>query len=732
MIRLILLLLFTVSISTAAQDISITIQPVSVVECVGNPVNIFINAESKVGNNLQYQWYKDGEKVSEAVSPVLKFTSLQHNQSGLYYCQVTSEGTSESVNSIIASVYALRPTSITLEPEDIKTNISSGSISLNFDAHINGFTIEEAIQKGENVKIQWYQVEGNINIPLEDNPIYNGTKTNKLNITFNNISDTTKYFASIEGKCGIVTTRIASVIKNFNELVLKLEDLDACEGIIYSLKAQITNPQNHKLEFQWYKNGQPIYYKENLKGIYSEELLFEHIYMKDTGNYKIEAKIKDINYKVFSNEVNVNVGKEPKIVCFRADTLRFDTDNYDKEQKRDIVTGWTKDVRLAIYYEFNNVPVQFDIYCNGNLISSTNSIESRWHLGNIYYLNFDVERNDDSKYWVIAHNKCGYSYSDTVNIILENNCDPYNQKQHLCEKDTMYFQIDYINRKENIKLDYFWQYFYEGGFEAEIKTPWVYDDSTLIREKNYLLHKDMQYVFMKNENFYELRHFIDREQIGLKIRNRDSTRGWESIFCCLDVYLELMPIIRREPVHRTVNNGDRDTLFNISFVNEEPFKMDIFFTIYFMQSLDSEPKEIYAGVPDYGLYYYYIKNCEMKDDGYYFALARHNNDCNPVSTDTIKVTVIPKGIVAGVNENSIESYFSIQPNPASEFINLKINNEASPIAAGKVQIFDILGMEVMSEVVSPMTGSHRMNLSGLPVGVYYIRIGDKVEKFVKM
>ena len=45
MIRLILLLLFTVSISTAAQDISITIQPVSVVECVGNPFNIFLNAD---------------------------------------------------------------------------------------------------------------------------------------------------------------------------------------------------------------------------------------------------------------------------------------------------------------------------------------------------------------------------------------------------------------------------------------------------------------------------------------------------------------------------------------------------------------------------------------------------------------------------------------------------------------------------------------------------------------
>jgi hypothetical protein len=115
-------------------------------------------------------------------------------------------------------------------------------------------------------------------------------------------------------------------------------------------------------------------------------------------------------------------------------------------------------------------------------------------------------------------------------------------------------------------------------------------------------------------------------------------------------------------------------------------------------------------------------------------LARHNNDCNPVSTDTIKVTVIPKGIVAGVNENSIESYFSIQPNPASEFITIQIQPSLGfePSEGYQVQIIDVLGIEVMSESIHPMTQSHRMNIERLPSGVYYIRIGDRVEKFLKM
>ena len=719
MIRLILLLLFTVSISTAAQDISITIQPVSVVECVGNPVNIFINAESKVGNNLQYQWYKDGEKVSEAVSPVLKFTSLQHNQSGLYYCQVTSEGTSESVNSIIASVYALRPTSITLEPEDIKTNISSGSISLNFDAHINGFTIEEAIQKGENVKIQWYQVEGNINIPLEDNPIYNGTKTNKLNITFNNISDTTKYFASIEGKCGIVTTRIASVIKNFNELVLKLEDLDACEGIIYSLKAQITNPQNHKLEFQWYKNGQPIYYKENLKGIYSDELFFEPIYMKDSGNYKIEAKIKDINYKVFSNEVSVRVGKEPKIVCIRADTSIWG--------KKGALNRWSNNLmQFNIFYEINPLPIQFDIFQDGKLISTLNSNDSHWNLGDVYYLNLMyIKRNDTSKYWVIAHNKCGNAYSDTISTYNQSNCDPFYQfRSNLCVNQPLTLKINHhLPERPLNEWKYQWVT-YEIGKSMFLEPPYK-DGSTI------LLHLKLFKSYLARDN----NKSIDNYDFSLEVSKDSIYNGVHhhldiDIFCCVYLQMGYIPVIKRQPVNKELIYGEKDTIIYIYFDNE--FNKNIEVELYYMASLKNKPRLVDKSAPEYGRWYTFIKNATFAEDGYYFALAKYDNYCDSVITDTIRVNVIPKGIAADVNENGIEPYFSIQPNPTTNFIDIKLNNEASLLAAGKVQIFDILGIEVMFESIHPMTGSHRMNVERLPAGVYYIRIGDKVEKFLKM
>ena len=78
------------------------------------------------------------------------------------------------------------------------------------------------------------------------------------------------------------------------------------------------------------------------------------------------------------------------------------------------------------------------------------------------------------------------------------------------------------------------------------------------------------------------------------------------------------------------------------------------------------------------------------------------------------------------------SFRVIYPNPAGDFITIQ-PSEVLEISEGyKVQLFDLLGIEVMSESIHPMTQSHRMNIERLPAGVYYVKIGDKVEKFVKM
>ncbi len=80
-----------------------------------------------------------------------------------------------------------------------------------------------------------------------------------------------------------------------------------------------------------------------------------------------------------------------------------------------------------------------------------------------------------------------------------------------------------------------------------------------------------------------------------------------------------------------------------------------------------------------------------------------------------------------------ESCISIVPNPASDYIEIMISSDskgACPLV-NDIEIFDVLGNRVISQSIHPMTPSHRMNVANLPKGVYYVRIGDKVEKFVK-
>jgi hypothetical protein len=79
----------------------------------------------------------------------------------------------------------------------------------------------------------------------------------------------------------------------------------------------------------------------------------------------------------------------------------------------------------------------------------------------------------------------------------------------------------------------------------------------------------------------------------------------------------------------------------------------------------------------------------------------------------------------------------IYPNPASDYIEISLSNKGLQSFAEnvKVQIFNTLGIEVSSAgggVNEVDGGGYRIDISNLPTGVYFIKIGDKVEKFVKM
>ncbi|PKL85574.1 MAG: hypothetical protein CVV22_07610 [Ignavibacteriae bacterium HGW-Ignavibacteriae-1] len=82
------------------------------------------------------------------------------------------------------------------------------------------------------------------------------------------------------------------------------------------------------------------------------------------------------------------------------------------------------------------------------------------------------------------------------------------------------------------------------------------------------------------------------------------------------------------------------------------------------------------------------------------------------------------------------SGFSIHPNPATEYLEITVTlnptvNRRVDEGSG-IKIYNTLGECVLTEPIHPMTPSHRMNVEHLPRGVYYIRIGNRTQMFVKM
>jgi hypothetical protein len=69
----------------------------------------------------------------------------------------------------------------------------------------------------------------------------------------------------------------------------------------------------------------------------------------------------------------------------------------------------------------------------------------------------------------------------------------------------------------------------------------------------------------------------------------------------------------------------------------------------------------------------------------------------------------------------------IIPNPAGDFITIALK----PSEGSEIQIYNTLGEKVIS-VGTGRDLSVRINISDLPKGIYFVKIGGETAKFVKM
>jgi len=158
----------------------ITAQPTAVSACIGSSISMSVSA---TGDNLMYQWFKDGNILTGANNAVLTISNVQTTHTGNYSVQVT--GSCGIVTSANALATINTPAIITVQPPSLVTICAGTSTTLNVTA------------LGTNLTYQWFNDQGAIT----------GATTNSYIATTEN-----NYYAKVSGECNNITSAKSAVL----------------------------------------------------------------------------------------------------------------------------------------------------------------------------------------------------------------------------------------------------------------------------------------------------------------------------------------------------------------------------------------------------------------------------------------------------------------------------------------------------------------------------------------
>ncbi|MCL5991535.1 MAG: T9SS type A sorting domain-containing protein [Bacteroidetes bacterium] len=115
----------------------------------------------------------------------------------------------------------------------------------------------------------------------------------------------------------------------------------------------------------------------------------------------------------------------------------------------------------------------------------------------------------------------------------------------------------------------------------------------------------------------------------------------------------------------------------------------------------------------------------MKPGAYQIRLTLVSNANDEFSVDAVKrINLLPKTL--DVNDMNTIDEIGIYPNSATDYIEI-----TNPLNCSEIRIYNTLSECVVAvETGLRPVSSERIDISGLPAGVYYIRIGNSINKFM--
>ena len=198
--------------------------------CESKNLNLSVAA---TGNNLTYQWKKNGIDIVGQTSPILFFPTLSLNDTSNYTCLVSDICGSKLTTAAQITVDELPR----IVSQPIVTNLCSGeNLTLNVSA------------TGTNLNYQW-KYNG---VSISGNP---SSQTNQLSILGVDLTKTGIYTCEISGNClPSITTDGSSIVtvKDIPVVAPLLSTLSKCSGEKFSLSVAATGIG---LTYQWQKDG---------------------------------------------------------------------------------------------------------------------------------------------------------------------------------------------------------------------------------------------------------------------------------------------------------------------------------------------------------------------------------------------------------------------------------------------------------------------------------------------
>ncbi len=350
------------SIAQAAGTIIKQRPPSTLRQCSGDTLVLSVQAEPPVGEvGLQYQWYKDGERLTDGgrirgtQTNTLQIVDVTPADAGLYTVVVTTvpSGATEDAQT---QVQIAQPVQITQQPSS--QELCAGqqlTLSVQASGSIDGY--------------QWYH-NGSI-VAGATEATYTTTAAP---------SDAGEWWCVVISPCGNVISERALVQVNVPPtIVTEPTGTAVCRGSTFTLQVEASGTE--PLQYQWFQDGSPI--AGATQSAYQGTAT-------QTATYSVQ--VTNACGSVQSQSVTVRVKEAPQI------TQQPQGGTFAPGSRVELSVQATGESPLSYQWYRNSVPIP----------GATNAT----------YVIANMSSSDEGEYFCVVTNECGSDTSDVVRVVL--------------------------------------------------------------------------------------------------------------------------------------------------------------------------------------------------------------------------------------------------------------------------------------------------------------------------